>query len=485
MTLELALRAVVVLGVALAAARGLSRASAATRHAFWKLVMAAVLALPVISAIAPSWSAVEWTSGPGSRTPAAAVLPLPESPITDLTIPGTGNATRWAALETGAGRTELTRAWLLLWSAGAAVIGLYVAAGHLSLWRLRRRAALAPLCWSAVAMRVAARAGLARVPDVLVSPAVPGPLIAGLLRPAVFIPPDAAAWPESRIEPVLVHEIAHIARRDLQAHALAHAVAVLHWFNPLAWMAARAMRRDQELACDDAVLASGVAPADYAGELLGIAAASLDRRALVSALSMARPSDIEDRLMAVLGHRPRARTAVSRVGVPLAIALATTAVAGASVTRGPAVPSGDHSTLGPAIVNPPLVMSPADDLDAAVRQDIQAAAGDDNAQVRESAVLRLAVRSGSDVVPPLIDALKDPNHRVREKAVVGLMWRRDERVVPALVAAASDPDPRVREKAIVALVLSGDERARAAVDAARSDADRGVREKAEKAGILP
>ncbi len=477
MTIELAVRAAVVLGAALVAARGLQRASAATRHASWKLVMAAVLLLPIIGAIAPSWSAFEWAGAAASPVPAAAERVLPEGAWA-------GDATRGAAVETRAGGADLTQAWLLIWGAGAGVIALYFAAGHLSLWRLRRRAALAPLPWSAAATRVAVRAGLARAPGVLVSPGVPGPLLAGLFRPAVFIPPDAAGWPESRIEPVLVHEIAHIARRDLQAHALAHAVAVVHWFNPLAWMAGRAMRRDQELACDDAVLASGVAPADYAGELLGIAAASLERRALVSALSMARPSEIEGRLMAVLGQRPRTRTAASRAAVPLAIALATTAVAGASVTRVPDRPSTDVLGTAPAIVNPPLVMGAAEDIDVPVRDDIEAAVTGRDAPVRERAVLRLALRSGTDVVPALIGALRDPDHRVREKAVVGLMWRRNEQVVPALIAAASDPDSRVREKAIVALALSGDERAGAAVAAARRDPDPGVREKAEKVGAL-
>jgi beta-lactamase regulating signal transducer with metallopeptidase domain len=80
---------------------------------------------------------------------------------------------------------------------------------------------------------------------------------------------------------------------------------VVYWFNPLAWIAARQLRREQELACDQAVLDLGARPSTYAHHLLNIARGATRRRALPAlALDMARRSQMEGRLMSILAARP-------------------------------------------------------------------------------------------------------------------------------------------------------------------------------------
>src|SRR5690606_30136488 len=51
------------------------------------------------------------------------------------------------------------------------------------------------------------------------------------------------------------HELAHHRGHDLLANFAAQALLALHWFNPIAWLGWRAMRRDQEAACDARVVA--------------------------------------------------------------------------------------------------------------------------------------------------------------------------------------------------------------------------------------
>jgi hypothetical protein len=53
----------------------------------------------------------------------------------------------------------------------------------------------------------------------------------------------------------IAHELAHHRGHDILANFAAQPLLALHWFNPLAWMGWRAMRRDQEAACDARVLA--------------------------------------------------------------------------------------------------------------------------------------------------------------------------------------------------------------------------------------
>ena len=68
------------------------------------------------------------------------------------------------------------------------------------------------------------------------------PVAAGIFRPAVIMPADADTWSESRLRVVLLHELAHVKRRDCLTHVLAQAACAFHWFNPLAWLAVKRAR---------------------------------------------------------------------------------------------------------------------------------------------------------------------------------------------------------------------------------------------------
>jgi bla regulator protein BlaR1 len=70
------------------------------------------------------------------------------------------------------------------------------------------------------------------------------------LPPLFMAQPDLAAR-----DLAIAHELAHHKGHDLLANMAAQALLALHWFNPIAWYGWRAMRRDQEAACDARVLA--------------------------------------------------------------------------------------------------------------------------------------------------------------------------------------------------------------------------------------
>src|SRR6185312_12575677 len=91
-------------------------------------------------------------------------------------------------------------------------------------------------------------------------------------------------------------------RRDALTQLLASVATAIYWFNPLIWLVARAMRAERERACDDYVLAYGTAASDYAHELLEIVS-SLVRPQPAAALAMARRSQLEGRVLALLNPR--------------------------------------------------------------------------------------------------------------------------------------------------------------------------------------
>ncbi|WP_374468372.1 TonB family protein [Phenylobacterium sp.] len=96
-----------------------------------------------------------------------------------------------------------------------------------------------------------------------------GPAVVGALRPRIVTPSDF----EQRFDPaerevILAHERAHLRGGDALVNAALAAVQALCWFNPAAHLAARALRVDQELACDAAVLARFPKARRLYGELL-------------------------------------------------------------------------------------------------------------------------------------------------------------------------------------------------------------------------
>lgn len=108
-----------------------------------------------------------------------------------------------------------------------------------------------------------------RRPDVQTSLISSGPLVTGLVRPVVLLPEwFEADYTSEEQRLALTHEIMHVKRGDLWALAAAWIALSLQWFNPLAWMAMRAFRNDQEAACDADVLGLGKASPRAYGETL-------------------------------------------------------------------------------------------------------------------------------------------------------------------------------------------------------------------------
>ncbi|HEX6098572.1 MAG TPA: transglycosylase SLT domain-containing protein, partial [Thermoanaerobaculia bacterium] len=81
-------------------------------------------------------------------------------------------------------------------------------------------------------------------------------------------PPGGRAEAAPYMDAILRHELAHVRRGDALTLALAELTKALQWFNPLVWLAVKRLRAESERACDDAVVASGIAPAEVADRLV-------------------------------------------------------------------------------------------------------------------------------------------------------------------------------------------------------------------------
>jgi beta-lactamase class D/beta-lactamase regulating signal transducer with metallopeptidase domain len=254
------------LALALLGACSLLRHRAGARHA---LVLSALLAyaaapLAVVGARLLPAEARRLTD-PVTRALARADLPLGGA------APANTPAAAGAATPAPAAGPR----WLLaLWALGTAGLLLRLGIGLAQVRRLRRGAlplAGETAAWAGALLR--ARFPGRRLPALLASPAGGSPLVLGLRRPAMLLPPAVLGLPRADLAQVLVHEMGHVVRGDLLAGALVRVVLALHWPNPLLHLAARALARACEESCDDLVLA-GARPAHYARTLLAVATAA-------------------------------------------------------------------------------------------------------------------------------------------------------------------------------------------------------------------
>jgi len=132
------------------------------------------------------------------------------------------------------------------------------------------------------------------------------PLTWGIWRFVVLLPAEAEQWSPERRRAVLVHELAHVRRRDCLLRVSAHVAAVVYWFNPLVRLAVRRLIAEQEKACDDLVLIAGnISATRYAKHLLAIVQQSSGKAHGRSVLAMAGQGPLEERMRSILDRTPR------------------------------------------------------------------------------------------------------------------------------------------------------------------------------------
>jgi len=155
----------------------------------------------------------------------------------------------------------------LAWLVTAGVLGLRLVVTSRRLWRLRASAARAEPDTVGVCRQVAS---LMRVvpPEVKHSPYLQSPCLAGLRRPAVLLPEASLAM---RLRDVLIHELAHLRRRDCHWKLLGRLSIAVCFFQPLLWILIRRLQTTAEEVCDDYVVQHGGDRRAYARGLVSIA----------------------------------------------------------------------------------------------------------------------------------------------------------------------------------------------------------------------
>jgi len=356
LTLDLVSKATLILFAACGLAALMRRASAAARHVVWAAAFAALLVLPAARAVLPALHVpvLPPAAASGQRPPREASVLATDAPAA---MPSADRTT--APIASGGAATDGHRDWVRAMTLALGTIWIF-GVGAL-LWRgltsagaLRRvtraaEGAVAPELARRVET-ISSRFGVRRRVRVIVSSDPVMPVTWGIARPVLLLPAAALDWRTqrpSRLDAVLIHELAHVARWDALSNALGQIAVTLLWFHPLAWHAARRARLERERACDDVVVSTGVRAADYASDLVTLARTlAFPAPEMAGALNMVRPSNLEARVDALLDTRVNRRRA-SRVALMVAMA-GTLAVA----------PFGSARLSARAALSTPVVAAP-------------------------------------------------------------------------------------------------------------------------------
>lgn len=227
----------------------------------------------------------------------------------------------------------LRAAIVLVWSAGTGVVLLAVLAANLR-FAQKLRQSRRPLPTAGCPLPVYEAEELS------------SPCLCGVLRPAVYLTPEAAEDGTVRTH-VLSHELTHFRHRDHIWSLLRCLALALHWYNPLVWAAVILSNRDGELACDEGTirqLGEGER-IPYGRTLIGLVARRSGAGGVLScSTTMTGGKKTVQRRIAQLVKQPETKkTALFLAAAALALAAVFVFAGG---QRGQeTVPSGDYSSL--------------------------------------------------------------------------------------------------------------------------------------------
>ena len=257
-----------------------SALTAATRHALWTTAMIATAVMPLAgiavsliratpaeTGVATQWSAQGGLPAQHSRQPSRYVQTWTRTPAGSLAIgarTATSGTTQATAPPSGvmfalAGWTpRVTRALALGvvggWGLGALIGMIGLAA---SVWRIRGLKRRSSPLDGALADELPwlTATGSGREIYLRLSYEIETPVAVGFGRPVILIPTELAGERGlATLEPLVLHEHAHLRRYDDWTNLVQRTIERLFWFNPLVWIVGRRIALEREIASDDAVV---------------------------------------------------------------------------------------------------------------------------------------------------------------------------------------------------------------------------------------
>jgi beta-lactamase regulating signal transducer with metallopeptidase domain len=322
----------------------IKRASASLRYFIVCMAFAGILIMPVVSVIFPHWELTvpAWFMNHSTSTqiqpyeepyisqtePPLSVSPAPIKPVREMPAPAKVNLPQapeassaqnantamqsapapqeqkffLSVIVSSVMNVHWTRWLMVLWISGAFFLSvrlLYSLAGPylLAITGERKNADN----YLELLQECKRKLGVSETVGIVVSRWLKVPLAWGIFKPMIILPIEAEQWNDNRLRAVILHELAHIKRKDFYTALVVHIATALYWLNPFVWLLLKELCRAREQACDDMVISAGIPQERYAQELFEIAQTLIVKPWKPRFdVAMARTTRLEDRILSIL-----------------------------------------------------------------------------------------------------------------------------------------------------------------------------------------
>ncbi len=357
---EFFLKSTLILSLALQLAFLLQKRTAAARHLTLSLFFIGLLFLPILSVVTNGWETKLLPSRHKSNDVriSADIQLVPTSSehsfrnsnmiasdslnavVENIEVTGPNFLSTLSEKKDPVGTTAL-----LFWAAGLGLLMFRLSLGLYGAFCLTREGdEIKETIWHRLLYRFLTAVSLKRRISLLSHKKVLVPLTWGVFKPVIMMPAEAETWTEDQRSSALFHELSHVKRADFLVMLLARVSLAIFWLNPLSWVVFRMIKKEQEKACDELVLKTGIKPSTYAAHLLAI------RRSLpihwnppTAVLGAMGRSQLDDRLTTILRKRLKLKETNMRTKMALGI-LVILSIAFIGMAR-PSTPAIDESVL--------------------------------------------------------------------------------------------------------------------------------------------
>jgi len=257
------------------------------KHLLWFFVICGLLVIPIASTFAPILNFRVLSD--------VASLPAQPDAVTSLSVPvrTINHGLSWSS-------------WaLIIWVTGIVVSSLRILIGKITLFHLAKRAhTKVDEKYMHILMKLKKELGITKEVILLKSKKCTIPFTCRIFKPIIVLPYDMDDWPKERIRLVVIHELAHIRRKDNLTQFIARMICSLFWLIPFVWIAYSNLYLEQEKAADSFVIQTKAEPVDYAKQLLCFACCTREHIMLAGLfLSKGRKMLLEKRIENVLNFK--------------------------------------------------------------------------------------------------------------------------------------------------------------------------------------
>jgi TonB family protein len=203
---------------------------------------------------------------------------------------------------------SLDKTLLSLWLVGALVLGAYILIRNIKFLSLVNKGKMVTDSGTLDLLeKCKERLSINNTLNIIVIKEIKSPALFGYFRPRLLLPEGIFNhFSNNEMYYVFMHELGHLKRHDIAVSCFVTFIQVIHWFNPLVWLAFYQMRIDQESACDALVL-SRLRPhqsVEYANAIVGFLERYCRNRQLPSmACILENKTQMKRRLTMIINYK--------------------------------------------------------------------------------------------------------------------------------------------------------------------------------------